>query len=153
MQIWYNAFYLLIFFGKFYEKWVSVREGIMKLLLETVTYISTTETVICIIAVEIVMCIMNCKRYYLMIATETPTWTISIRIVTHIFGAETFTCINDKCCRNSNCIIATETITCVIATKRATYIIAIATGVETCITSTESVSCIVPPETATCRID
>ena len=44
-----------MFFGQFYEKWVSVRERNIKLLLETVTYIVTTETVICIIEIEIVM--------------------------------------------------------------------------------------------------
>ena len=44
-------------FGQFYKKWVSVRERNIKLLLETVTYITTTETVTCIITTEIVMCI------------------------------------------------------------------------------------------------
>ena len=46
-----------MFFGQFYEKWVSVRERNIKLLLETVTHIVTTETVTCIIKIEIVMCI------------------------------------------------------------------------------------------------
>ena len=41
--------------GQFYEKWVSVRERNIKLLLETVTYIATTETVTCIITIEIVI--------------------------------------------------------------------------------------------------
>ena len=36
---------LLMFSGQFYEKWVSVRERNIKLPLETVTYIATTETV------------------------------------------------------------------------------------------------------------
>ena len=44
-----------MFFGQFYEKWVSVRERNIKLLLGTVTYIVTTETVTCIIEIEIVM--------------------------------------------------------------------------------------------------
>ena len=39
-----------MFSGLFYEKWVLVRERIIKLLLETVTYITITETVTCIIA-------------------------------------------------------------------------------------------------------
>ena len=43
-------------FGQFYEKWVSVRKRNIKLLLETVT---------CIIAIETVMYIMQCKNYYL----------------------------------------------------------------------------------------
>ena len=34
----------------------------MKLLLETVTYIATTETVTFIIAIEIVMCIMHTEN-------------------------------------------------------------------------------------------
>ena len=39
-------------FGQFYEKWVSVRERNINLLLETVIYIATTETVTCIITIE-----------------------------------------------------------------------------------------------------
>ena len=54
-----------MFSGQFYEKWVSVRERNIKLLLETVTYIATTETVTCIIAIEIVMGIMHCRKHYL----------------------------------------------------------------------------------------
>ena len=44
-----------------------------------------------------------------MIITETPMCIILIKIVTHIFAAETFTCINAA--ETSNCIIATETVT------------------------------------------
>ena len=44
-----------MFFGQFYEKWVSFRERNIKLLLETVTYIAITETVTCIITIETVM--------------------------------------------------------------------------------------------------
>ena len=65
MQIWYNALCLLMFSGQFYEKWVSVRERNIKLLLQTVTHIATTETVTRIIAIEIIMCIMYCRKYYL----------------------------------------------------------------------------------------
>ena len=56
-----------MFSGQFYEKWVSVREGNIKLLLETVTYvyITSTETVTSIITIKIVMCIMHCRKYYL----------------------------------------------------------------------------------------
>ena len=42
--------------------WVSVRERNLKLLLETVTYIATTETVTCIITLETVMWIMHCRK-------------------------------------------------------------------------------------------
>ena len=44
-----------MFSNQFYEKWVLVRESNMKLLLENVTYIAKTETVTCIITIEIVM--------------------------------------------------------------------------------------------------
>ena len=54
-----------MFFDQFYEKWVSVRERNIKLLLETATYIATAETVTCIITLEIVMCLMHCRTYYL----------------------------------------------------------------------------------------
>ena len=54
-----------MFSGKFYEKWVSFRERNIKLLLETVTYITTTETVTCITTIETVMSIMHCRKYYL----------------------------------------------------------------------------------------
>ena len=55
-----------------------------------------------------------------MIVTETSTCIISIKIVTHIFAADTFTCINGA--ETSNCIISTETVTYIIATKRTTKI-------------------------------
>ena len=45
--------------GQFYEKWVSVRERNIKLLLETVTYTTTTETVTHITTIEIVICIIH----------------------------------------------------------------------------------------------
>ena len=49
-----------MFSSQFYEKYVSVRERNIKLLLETVTYIVITETVTYIITIETVMCIMHC---------------------------------------------------------------------------------------------
>ena len=55
-----------------------------------------------------------------MIGTEISTCIISIKIVTHIFAADTFTCINGA--ETSNCIISTETVTCIIATKRSAKI-------------------------------
>ena len=47
--------------GQFYEKWVSVRERNINLLLETVTYIAT-EIVTCITTIEIVMFITDCRK-------------------------------------------------------------------------------------------
>ena len=44
---------------------MGIQEGNIKLLLENVTYITTTETVTCIITIKIVMCIMHCGKYYL----------------------------------------------------------------------------------------
>ena len=117
MKIWYNVLCLLMLSGQFYEKWVSVRERNINLLLETVTYTATTETVTCITTIEIVMCIMHCRKYYLH---DCNMCIISIKIVTHIFAAETFTCINAA--ETSNCIIATKTVTCIIAIKRSTNI-------------------------------
>ena len=61
-----------MFSGQFYEKWVSVRERNIKLLLETVTYIATTETVTCIITIETVMWIMHCRKRYLYDCNRLP---------------------------------------------------------------------------------
>ena len=44
---------------------MSVRERNIKLLLEAVTYMATTETATCIITIEIVMCIIHCRKYHL----------------------------------------------------------------------------------------
>ena len=52
-----------MFSGQFYEKWMSVRERNINLLLEAVTYMATTETAI--ITTEIVMYIMHCRKYHL----------------------------------------------------------------------------------------
>ena len=81
-----------MFFGQFYEKWVSVRERNIKLILETATYIATTETVTCMITKETVVC--TGENTTCTIVTETPTCVITIKIVTHIFAAETGTCIS-----------------------------------------------------------
>ena len=48
--------------GQFYEKWMSVRERNIKLLLEAVPSMATKETATCIITIEIVMCIMHCRK-------------------------------------------------------------------------------------------
>ena len=90
-----------------------------------------------------------------MIATETPTCIISIKIVTHIFAADIFTCISVV--ETFNYIIAIETVTFITATKRFTNI-SVAES-TTNIIAIDSVSCIVstlPPaewttETFTCR--
>ena len=72
--------------SQLYEKWVSVRERNIKLLHETVTYIATTETVTSITAIEIVICIMHCRKYYLHDCNKAPTCIVSIKIVTHTFA-------------------------------------------------------------------
>ena len=54
-----------MFFGQFYEKWMSVRERYIKLLLEAVIYMATIETATCIFTIEIVMCIMHFRKYNL----------------------------------------------------------------------------------------
>ena len=41
---------------------MSFRQRNIKLLLETVIYITTTETVTYVIVIEIVMCIMHCSK-------------------------------------------------------------------------------------------
>ena len=85
---------------------------------------------------------------------ETPICIITITIVTHIFAAETFTCVSTIV--TSNCRIATETATYIIAAERPRkYHLKTfpnATDVVTCIYAIESVSCIVPTETSACRI-
>ena len=50
-----------MFSGQFYEKWMPVRERNIKLLLETLAYIATTETVI---TMERVMRIMHCRNLH-----------------------------------------------------------------------------------------
>ena len=67
----------------------------------------------------------------LYIATGTPTYIITVKIVIHIFIAETVSWISAA--GTSYCIIATETITSMIAKGSA--------------------SCMVATETATCKID
>ena len=59
-----------MFFGQFYEKRLSVREGNVKLLLETVTYIAIKQRVTSVILIETVMHnalqkyhLRNCNRY------------------------------------------------------------------------------------------
>ena len=44
------------------KKWMSVRERNIKLLLEDVAYMATTETATCIITIEIVMCIVHFRK-------------------------------------------------------------------------------------------
>ena len=77
--------------------------------------------------------------------TETPTCTISIKIITHIFAANTFIYINVA--ETFNCIIAKETVTFIIATEPKKL------HNCTCIIAIKSVICIVATETATFRID
>ena len=95
---------------------MSVRERNIKLLLEAVTYMATTETATCIITIEIVMCIMHCRKYHLHDCNRNSTGIISIKIVTHIYAAEIFTCISVA--ETSNCIIAIQTVTFITAKKK-----------------------------------
>ena len=76
------------------------------------------ERITCIITIETVMCIMHCRKYHLLVTTETSICIITTKIVTHIFAAETVTCV--CAAKTSHCIIATETVTCIIATERST---------------------------------
>ena len=73
---------------------------------------------------------------------EAPTCIITIKIITHIFAAETVTCI---CAAETfNCIITTETVTCIIMIEAQN----LHNCKRHCITEIKSVSCIVPTETA-----
>ena len=80
-----------MFSCRFYEKWMSVRERNIKLLLESVTYIAKTETVTCIVQQK-QLC--TAESNTCIIATETPTCINTIKVVTHIFDAGTVTCIS-----------------------------------------------------------
>ena len=133
-----------MFSDQFYEERLSFREWNMKFLLETV------------------MCIMHCRKYHLHYCNrDSPICIITIKIVIHIFVAETVTCI--CAAEHSNCIIATETVTCIIVTERSTNIpvtesitskpAKMQQTFSLAIIAVESVSCIVPTETVTCRID
>ena len=105
--------------GQFYEKWVSVRERIIKLLLETVTYIATTETVTCIITTEIVMCIMHCRKSHLHDCNrDSHLHNFNKDCHPHIYcrNFEILTAI--RVAETSNCIITTETVTFITANKK-----------------------------------
>ena len=103
--------------------------------------------------------VVHCSKYHLHSCNKTLTCINTIKIVTHIFDAETVTCISAA--ETSNWINSTETVTCMIATERSTNITV--TESITCIVATEPQnlhklavergSYIVPTETATCRID
>ena len=79
-----------------------------------------------------------------MIATETSTCIISIKVFTEIFAADTFTCIYGE--ETSNCIYSTEIVTCISATKRSTTIRHLHNCYRKCQLHNLT-------ETATCRID
>ena len=64
---------------------------------------------------------MHCRKYHLHDCNRDSHLIISIKIVTGIFAAETFTCMSVA--ETSNCLIATETVTSITATKRSTNII------------------------------
>ena len=79
-----------------------------------------------------------------MIATETSTCIISIKVFTEIFAADTFTCIYGE--ETSNCIYSTEIVTCISATKRSTTIRHLHNCYRKCQLHNLA-------ETATCRTD
>ena len=91
---------------------MPVREMNVNLLLEAVTYMATTETATCIIAIEIVMCIMHCRKYHLHDCNRDS----HLHNFTHIYTAEIFTCISVA--ETSNYIIAIETVAFVTAKKQ-----------------------------------
>ena len=107
-----------MFFGQFYETWVSVTERNTKFLLETVTYIAITEIVTCIAVIEIVICIMRCRKYHQHNCKEDCYLHDTIKIVTLIFAAKTVTCISAT--ETFNSMITAETVTCINALKRST---------------------------------
>ena len=61
-----------MFSGQFYEKWKPVRERNIKLLLEVVTYMAAAETATCIITIEIVMWIIDCRKCHLHDCNRLP---------------------------------------------------------------------------------
>ena len=67
---------------------MSVRGRNIKLLLEAVTYMATTETATCIITTEIVMCVMPCRKYHLHDCNRDSHCIIPIKIVIHISAAK-----------------------------------------------------------------
>ena len=83
----FNQFVYLNFYP---QSVVSLKERNIKLLLESVTYITITETVTCILQ-EKQLCIA--ESTICIVATETPTCINTIKIVTPIFDAKTVTCI------------------------------------------------------------
>ena len=55
-----------MFLGQLYEKWLSVKERNIKLLLETFTYIANvTERVTCVITIKTVIRIMHYRNDHL----------------------------------------------------------------------------------------
>ena len=101
-----------MFFGQFYEKWMPVRERNIIRLLEAVIYMATMETATCIITLEIVMCIMQCRRHHLYDCNRDSHH--------HNFNNN---CDPHICCRNFNLNSVAETSNCIIATDVSTCII------------------------------
>ena len=106
MQTCYNALYFLVNFMKI----GCQLEKNMTLLLETVTYIVILERVTCIITID--------NQFQQMAYLH--NCIITIKVVTHVFAAETVTSI---CAPEiSHCITATETVTCITVTERSNNI-------------------------------
>ena len=89
------------------------------MLLEAVTYMAAMETATCIITKEIVMCIMQCRKYHLHDCNKDSLHNFSKNCHPHIWcRIFHWHCVAET----SNCIIATETVTFITATKRSTNI-------------------------------
>ena len=86
-----------MFSGQLYEKRLSGREGNMKSLLETATYIAIKERVACTITIETVMCIMHSKNTTCTIGTDPHLHNYSKNCQPHICCRN---CHLHKCCRN-----------------------------------------------------
>ena len=137
---------------QFYEKRLSVRKRNMKFLLETVTYIAIKERVPCIIAIEMVMFIMHCRKYHLHNCNrDSHLHNYSKNCHPHILCRN---CHLHMCCRNFSLHNCNRKIHQHTSNRKYHVKTCInATDVITCIIAIESVSCIVPTETASCSID
>ena len=108
-----------MFSGQFYEKWMSVRERNIKLLLEGVTYIAAIETATCIITIKIAMRIMHCRKYHLHDCNrDCHLHNFNKNCPPHICCRKLYLYKCISVAETSNCITATETVTFVTAKKK-----------------------------------
>ena len=111
----------------------------------------------CIITIETVMCIMNCRKYHMHNYNRNSHLHNQNKIFTHIFAAAAYVLQNlltAQLHQNSHLLNCNRKIHQHTSNKKYHLKTCIdATDVITCIIAIESVSCIVPAETSTCRID